>query len=63
LRAELTKLNPGQTLPVFYWTFDLIWPRGWQDETSRREAMQVAQEHGCVIDESAVDRLLDFRKL
>ena len=64
LRAQLTKLAPGQTLPVFYSDFELIWPSGWEDEASRRQAIKVAQEHNCVIDEYAtVDRLLGFKKL
>ena len=63
LRAQLTNLAAGKTLPVFYSDFDHIWPSGWEDEDSRRQAMEVAKEHNCVIDEYAIDRLLGFRKL
>jgi hypothetical protein len=64
LNAELSKLNSGDKLVVYHFTFDLIWPRGWKDELSRRQATEVARAHKCVIDESVSnDRALVFRKL
>jgi hypothetical protein len=62
LRAQLTNLAPGKTLPVFYSDFDHIWPRGWEDKGSRRQAIEVAKEYDCVIEEYAVDRVLGFKK-
>ena len=64
LKRELTALQPGQELALFYVPFELVFSGNWErDECARDTARKLAADYNCTIDEYPDLRAVSFRKL
>jgi len=64
LKRELTALQPGQQLALFYVPFESVFSGSCEgDEVARDAARKLAGDYNCTIDEYPELRAVAFRKL